>query len=161
MLGQSSATVRRLIDRRHLSRVPAIAAVRVPHASVEALLQTGATTPFDLTRELKQNGPCLVFAPEALASMYQLHIQTVYRMLARSALPTVEWLWSRRVLKSEVYRTLGGAPPPREMVGGADSRLPIADELGSRTGKWITQPPQSRGGSEGSAHTFVFRPPEP
>jgi hypothetical protein len=82
-------------------------------------------------------------------------------MLARSALPTVEWLWSRRVLKCEVYRTLGGAPPPPEMIGGAEARLPVEDELGSRTGKWISQLPQSRGGSEGTTHTFVIRPPEP
>lgn len=60
----------------------------------------------NLVRELKQYGPCLVVAPESIAEIYRIHVQTAYRMLARGSLRTVKWLWCRRALKSEVYRSL-------------------------------------------------------
>ncbi|MDQ6655567.1 MAG: hypothetical protein M3Y80_07130 [Verrucomicrobiota bacterium] len=114
MLDQSTATIRRLIDRGHLTRVPGIDAVRVPHASVEALLSTGSAESVNLVRELKRFGPCLVVAPESIAEIYRIHVQTAYRMLARGSLRTVEWLWCRRALKSEVYLSLHAGEHPKE-----------------------------------------------
>lgn len=131
MFDQSTATVRRLIDRGHLRRVPGIDAVRVPHASVEALLSTGAEEPVNLVRELNQYGPCLVVAPESIAQIYRIHVQTAYRMLARGSLRTVAWLWCRRALKSEVYRSLQDSARPEELphllpVDVDDENLPSA-----------------------------------
>jgi hypothetical protein len=108
MLDQSSATIRRLIDRGHLSRASGIAAVRIPHGSIEALLSTGASEPVNLIEELKRRGPCLVLAPDVIARVYRIHLQTAYRMLARGSLRTVSWLWCRRILKSEISRALDG-----------------------------------------------------
>jgi hypothetical protein len=108
MLDQSSATIRRLIDRGHLSRASGIAAVRIPHGSIQALLSTGASEPINLVKELKRHGPCLVLAPDVIARLYRIHLQTAYRMLARGSLRTISWLWCRRILRSEISRALYG-----------------------------------------------------
>lgn len=147
MIDQSTATIRRLIDRRHLTRAPGMAGVRVPHASLETFLASGTSAPVNLARELKQNGPCLVLTPDAISRVYNVHVQTVYKMLSRGALPTVKWLWARRVLKSEITRVLGAA----NTNPGADDR---AD---SQTGEWINQSSAHSEGSKGSSHTFFFR----
>jgi len=107
MLDQSGATIRRLVLRGKIHRAPGLAAVRITHSSIVALLSLASDEPVDLSREFAAFGRCLVMGPNEIASLYRIHPQTAYRMLSRGVLPCVPWLWSRRVLKSAVTRALG------------------------------------------------------
>jgi hypothetical protein len=138
--------------------------VRIPHASLEALLSTGAATPVNLLRELKENGPCLVLDPESIAHLYKVHVQTVYRMLSRGSLPTVKRLWCRRVLKSEVTRVLRAPPGGLRGLSGQDvpNNASVEQKRGDlsppQTAEWIKQEPATDcEGSHGTVHTFLFR----
>lgn len=156
MLDQSPATVRRLIDRRHLARAPGVAAVRIPHGSLEAFISTGAAAPINLLRELKENGPCLVLDVESIAQLYNVHVQTVYRMVGRGSLPTVKWLWCRRILKSEITRIWGSAPSTAADPTAYGAGVPGNP---SAAAGWVRRDSDGQAGSSGASQTFYWHPP--
>jgi hypothetical protein len=107
MLGQSTATVRRLLTREKLERARGLDVVRITNASFVKMLSAAASEPVNLARELDIHGPCLVVGPDDIAKLFRIHVQTAYRNLARGKIKCLPWLTNRCVLKSEVAKLFG------------------------------------------------------